>query len=300
MEKGTIKIPATTANLGPGFDVLGLALDLWNQIEFELKDKPSRVEITGEGSSSLPTTEYNLILRSVKQIYDHFHQNHPLNLVVKCHNNIPIFSGLGSSAAAVLAGVLIGNNLLGNPISDKELLEFSSKLEGHPDNIAPAVLGGLTISIYEQDQLIVHRYQISDWKVVVVLPDIRLSTHEARKSLPQNINYTDAIYNLGRLSLVVDALRDYDIDKLQIGMKDRIHEKYRLPLITGAEDAIFAARELGAAAAISGAGPSLIAFAKEGHEDIQQAMVDIFAKEGINSRVFILTTTNSGAEILSN
>jgi homoserine kinase len=300
MEKGTIKIPAMTANLGPGFDVLGLALDLWNQIEFELKDKPSRVEITGEGSSSLPTTEYNLILRSVKQVYDHFHQNYPLNLVVKCHNNIPIFSGLGSSAAAVLAGVLIGNNLLGDPLSDKEVLEFSSKLEGHPDNIAPAVLGGLTISIYEQGQLIVHRHQLPDWKVIVILPDIRLSTHEARKALPLNISYADAIYNLGRLSLVVDALRDHDIEKLQLGMKDRIHEKYRLPLINGAEDAIFAARELGAAAAISGAGPSLITFAEEGHEDIQQAMMDIFVKEGINSRVFILTTTNSGAGILFN
>ncbi len=143
MEKGTIKIPATTANLGPGFDVLGLALDLWNEINYEIKDSPSRVEVTGEGADFLPTTEYNLILRSVKQVFDHFDQNWPPNLYVHCKNKIPIFSGLGSSAAAVLAGVLIGNNLLEKPLREDEVLEFSSRIEGHPDNIAAAVFGGI-------------------------------------------------------------------------------------------------------------------------------------------------------------
>ena len=300
MEKGTIKIPATTANLGPGFDVLGLALDLWNEIEFEMKDQPSRVEVVGEGSDILPSTEYNLILRSVKQVYDHFDQDWPRNLVLKCKNDIPVFSGLGSSAAAVLAGVLIANALLEKPFRDDEILEFSSKIEGHPDNIAPAMLGGLTISLYEQRKLIVHKHNIPNWQIVVILPDVRLSTNEARKALPTQINYFDTVYNLGRLSLVVDALRDGELEKLVLGMKDRIHEKYRLALIPGAENAINAARDLGAAAALSGAGPSIIAFTKADQDIIHHTMKNKFAKEGINSRSFILNTTNSGAEINAN
>ena len=150
MDKGKIRIPATTANLGPGFDVLGLALDLWNEVDFELKDPPSRVTVIGEGADSLPVTEYNLIMRSVKQVYDHFDQPWPNNLVLQCNNRIPVFSGLGSSAAAVLAGIMIANSLLEGPLRDDELLEMCSRIEGHPDNITAAKLGGLTISLYEK------------------------------------------------------------------------------------------------------------------------------------------------------
>lgn len=300
MDHGKLRVPATTANLGPGFDVLGLALDLWNEIEFKLSDSPSRVIVKGEGNKILLSSEYNLILRSVKNVYDHFDQKWPTNLVIECNNNIPIFSGLGSSAAAVLAGVLIANTLLGGPLTNDQLLEFCSNLEGHPDNIAPALSGGLTISIYEKKRLIVQKYKLPEWQVGIVLPDVRLSTKEARKVLPHEVNLSDAIYSLGRIPIVVDALRNHDMENLKLGMSDRLHEKHRLRLIPGAKDAIQAAKDLGAAATISGSGPSLIAFAIEDHQNILQSMQSVFLDHRIKSRVFILNTTNSGAEFLSN
>ena len=193
---------------------------------------------------------------------------------------------------------MIANSLLENPLRDDELLEMCSRIEGHPDNITSAKLGGLTISLYEKNDLIVHNYQIPEWKVVVILPDVRLSTKEARQTLPLHINYSDAIYSLGRVPIVVDALREGDLEKLKLGMLNKMHEKYRLALIPGANEAINTARDLGAAATISGAGPSLIAFANEGHQKIMQAMKDVFSEKGISSRVFLLNTTNTGAELI--
>ena len=298
MEKGIIRIPATTANLGPGFDVLGLSLDLWNEISFEFKDTPSRIKVSGEGSEILPTTEYNLIMRSIKKVYDHFDQPWPTKLFLQSKNKIPIFSGLGSSAAAVLAGVLIGNQILENPLREDEILDFCTRIEGHPDNIVPAFLGGLVLSTYENNKLLTFKYSIPDWKTIIILPDVRLSTIESRKALPTQIPYASTIFNLGRIPLVIDALRNNDLEKLRIGMKDRIHENFRLALIPGAKEALSKARKMGAAAALSGAGPSIIAFAKDNFEDIQKVMQEEFSSKGLSSRSFLLSTINSGAEII--
>ena len=141
-----IKVPATTANIGPGFDCLGMALDLWNEIEFTPKTNSSSISITGEGIQELPRDSENMIIQAANKVFEHLKASPPDNYTIKCINGIPLCSGLGSSAAAVLAGMLLGNYLLGNPLSAQDLIELGTQIEGHPDNIAPAILGGLTIN----------------------------------------------------------------------------------------------------------------------------------------------------------
>ncbi|MGB9890751.1 MAG: homoserine kinase [Anaerolineae bacterium] len=298
--KVRVLVPATTANLGPGFDALGLALDLWNETVWtSTGDGRIRVTISGEGEGVLPTDETNPIVAAALSLYARLGATCE-GLQVHCINRIPLSSGLGSSSAALLSGLLGANALLGEPLSQEEILRLAIETEGHPDNVAPAMLGGLVVSILHDGQVVsiklpakAHRAPL---RATVVLPDWAFPTEYARSILPQTVDRQDAIFNISRSVLVVEALRTGDLDMLGKAMEDRIHQPYRLPLIPGALAAMEAARKAGAAAvALSGAGPGLIAFSSDWAPEIGEAMRREFERAGLHARVFHLRVSERGA-----
>jgi homoserine kinase len=296
----TIRIPATSANLGPGFDALGLALDLWNETVITLAIEYS-VQVNGEGREKISAGENNLIVRSAQGLAEFVGKRLP-PFHLDCVNRIPLSSGLGSSAAAKLTGLLGANALLGKPLSKDEILNLATEMEGHPDNVAPALLGGLVVSTVEDGRVLAHKVNLEadsafPIHITVVLPDFHLSTQQARLALPDHVTMKDAVYNLSRAAMVTEAFRAGDLDLLGKAMTDTLHQPYRLQLIPGGREAMEAAREAGAAAAaISGAGPGIIAFSAQRDPAIGEAMTRAFEGAGHSARTFQLKISHHGAE----
>lgn len=296
----TIRIPATSANLGPGFDSLGLALDLWNETIITLAIEYS-VQVNGEGRERISSGENNLIIRSAQRLAEFAGKRLP-PFHVDCVNRIPLASGLGSSAAAKLTGLLGANALLGKPLSKSEILDLATEMEGHPDNVAPALLGGLVVSTVEDGKVFAHKIDLEDnhdspIHITIVLPNFHLSTQQARAALPEQVTLKDAVHNISRAVMVTEAFRRGDLDLLGKAMTDALHQPYRLWLIPGAREAMDAAREAGAsAAAISGAGPSIIAFSSKREEAIGEAMTHAFEQAEHSARTFHLKMSHHGAE----
>lgn len=292
-----VRVPATTANLGPGFDCLGLALDLWNTATFEIEGEGLRLFCAGEGQE-IPTDERNLIFQAMRFFCDTRGLPFPRGLRIQCDNQIPIGSGLGSSAAAVLLGILGAAALVDGPLDLQEALNQAARMEGHADNAAAALLGGLVIVSSAKGGWLTRRVEVPAMQVVLVLPEIHLSTHTARAALPGDVPMKDVTFNLGRAMLVVEALRYGDLKLLSQVIDDRLHLPYRLPLIPGGQQALTAAYAAGASAVtISGAGPSLIAFSPGDPAPIARAMTDAFLKYDVKSRSFVLNTSSTGAEV---
>lgn len=296
----TIRIPATSANLGPGFDSLGLALDLWNETIITLAIEYS-VQVNGEGRERISSGENNLIIRSAQRLAELAGKRLP-PFHVDCVNHIPLSSGLGSSAAAKLTGLLGANALLGKPLSKSEILDLATDMEGHPDNVAPALLGGLVVSTVENGKVLAHKIDLEDnhdsaIQITIVLPNFHLSTQQARAALPEQVTLKDAVHNISRAVMVTEAFRSGDLGLLGKAMIDTLHQPYRLWLIPGAREAMDAAKEVGAsAAAISGAGPSIIAFSSQRDPAIGKAMTHAFEQAGYSARTFQLKMSHHGAE----
>jgi homoserine kinase len=293
----TIKVPATSANLGPGFDALGLAVDLWNESTFELADD-FIVYIDGEGKGKIPQGNNSLIIRAAQRLAESVGKDLP-RFTVRCVNHIPPGSGLGSSAAAVLTGLLAANTFTGFPLKNDEILKLATQIEGHPDNVAPALLGGLVVSTRSEGTIITRKLPIAPLLITVVVPDFRFPTRQARKALPHHVKIKDAVHNIGRAMLAADAFRTGDIALLANAMDDALHQPYRLPLIPGAQAAMSAAKMEGAAVALSGAGPSLIAFSSQENPGIGESMKRAFQSAGLQARVFPLKVCHEGIVIVS-
>jgi homoserine kinase len=295
----SVRVPATTANLGPGFDCLSLALDLWNQATFTLSGEGVRVKLKGEGKDRLPTDEHNPIARAFIRFYGAMGKPAPQGIEIICDNQIPLGSGLGSSAAACLAGLLGANAILGQPVDRQEILRMAVEIEGHPDNVAAALWGGLVVVISNNKQPEVFHFEPAPLKIVVVLlPSVNLPTSVSRAALPKEVPLADAVYNLGRTALVLEALRSGDLILLGKAMQDRLHQPYRLKLIPGAEQALHAACQSGAAAAaISGAGPSLIAFPRSDGEPVVAGMLAALEPYGYKTRSLVLFSMPQGATV---
>lgn len=301
MRQVTVSVPATSANLGPGYDCLGIALNLRHHVTIEALSKPGlHITASGEDTHLIPNNETNLVYRSMRLTFQRL-GGEPAGLRIHQENEIPIASGLGSSSSAVLAGIFGANELAGSPLSREEVLQMATDLEGHPDNVAPAVYGGLVLGVQSEEGLIVERIPVPSLEVVVVLPDFVLLTEDARAALPTDVPLTDAIYNSSRVGLLIHALQTADYERLSAAMQDRLHQPYRIPLITGMAEAMRAAREAGAAGvALSGAGPSMIAFAEKGHEAIGKAAAAAFTSAGLNTRQWKLQVDKNGAQIQNN
>jgi homoserine kinase len=215
---------------------------------------------------------------------------------------VPLGSGLGSSSAAMLTGMLGANALLGEPFSREEILKLAIETEGHPDNVAPAMLGGLVASIIHESHVISLRLTLNDQRapihITVVFPDFDFPTKQARALLPRQIDRRDAIYNISRAVIVTEAFRLGDLDMLAEAMTDRLHQPYRIPLIPGAQAAMDAMKQAGASAvALSGAGPSLITFSSRRDAGIGKAGQQAFAEAGLSSRIFKLRINRKGAQV---
>ncbi len=287
-----IRVPATSANLGPGFDCLGLAIDLWNEIAFE-KGSQLKFRATGEGAEKLNKGSKNLLTKAYTRLFEVCGRK--MNGVhIAARNEVPMSSGLGSSAAAIVGGLFGANEMLGRPFNMDDLLKLATEMEGHPDNVSPALLGGLVVSVMRQDEIITQRYEIPPLTIVIVKPDVEWLTKTARAVLPKSFSRADAVHNIGRTALVVDALRNGDLDLLQKVMEDRIHQPYRLRHISGGMAAYKCAKQFGAAA-LSGAGPSIILFTPPQQAELAKSEIcSIFEERGIRARGFITTPTSRG------
>lgn len=293
-----VRIPASSANLGPGFDCLAVALDLWNEVEFSLQPGGLNITVEGEGEGQIPLDESNLAVRAAMMLFERAGFNAP-GLRITCRNGIPVGGGLGSSAAAVLAGLLGANALLGQPYNQRQLLDVAAEMEGHPDNAAASLYGGLVVVISSGASFQAQRFDLPPLSVALVVPEVSLPTRVARAVLPRQVSMADAVYNMGRAALVVQALQRGDLDMLDAAMDDRLHQPYRFKMIAGAEQAVQAGREAGAAAvALSGAGPSLIAFPRAGAaQPLADAMAGAFIRAGVPSRAWALAVSPCGAEV---
>ncbi len=271
-----IKVPATSANLGPGFDCLGLALSLYNY--FYIKEEGSTLSITG------CPEEYcgkdNLFYASMEYTAAKFKKTLPKGLSIHIKSYIPVARGLGSSAACVIGGILGAKEILKLPLTEEEIIIIASEIEGHPDNAAPALLGGITAAVISEDKLYVQRLPLgADLKLAVIIPDFPLSTEVSREVLPQRIDRADGVFNIGRTALLVAALINGDYDSLKAGFQDRLHQPYRAPLIKGYEDICREAKNLKALGiCLSGAGPTLLSILKNDDKSFIPKM-SVFLKE---------------------
>jgi len=299
--KFVVKSPATTANLGPGFDCLGLALQVWNELEVTTSSDSLQFEIEGECQNVLPKNERNPIYQAMQAAAKQLGQVLPLGLALNSINRIPLGSGMGSSSAAIVSGIFAAYRLLGAPLDKDAIFNLAASIEGHPDNVAPCIFGGLTASMTEGSSFITRSLPITPLSLLVVTPDFAFPTSKARAALPHEIPHKDAVYNLGHALLLVEAFKNGDLDLLAVAMKDKLHQLYRLPLIPGAKEALEAAQTAGAvASAISGAGSSLLAILRSQSDAdvVGNAMQSTFSKSGISSRVFTPQIDFEGTTVL--
>lgn len=296
----TVEVPATTANLGPGFDVLGMSLDLWNQVNVVPSTQPEMV-ITGEGAEVLPTTTRNLMFRAANLGADHLGITLPFFRLEAC-NAVPLARGLGSSAAAAVAGLMITNHIAGKPLDLESLLNLAVRLEGHPDNAAPALWGGACLVVQdEEDGTIVRQIEVAEGLTCVAfIPTGTLPTRSARSVLPGRVPATDAIFNVSRTALLVRALMTGDWDDLRLATQDRLHQPYRSDLVPGMETLFSAALDADAYGVfLSGAGPTVLALASPKRS---QAVADAFMVEarsrGIDGDARVIAPSREGARVV--
>ena len=259
MNKVTVRVPATTANLGPGFDAFGCALKLYTDVTFE--ETESGLEITGcdeefTGPDNLAYVSYCAVLNSLSEEIR--------GVKIHIDANIPICRGLGSSAALLVAGAMGANVLRGSRLSTQGLLNITNAMEGHPDNLAPAFLGGLTASLVDNGLPVTVNFPLHpDWEFLALVPDFNMPTVKARAVLPEQVSRADAIYNIAHGALVLKALELGDEKLLRNAMQDKLHQPYRKNMIADYEAIESVVRTAGAAFCLSGAGPTLLCITRD-------------------------------------
>ena len=259
MNKVTVRVPATTANLGPGFDAFGCALNLYTDVTFE--ETEYGLEITGcdeefAGPDNMAYTAYCAVLASLSE--------EVRGVKIHIESQIPICRGLGSSAALLVAGAIGANVLRGSKLSTQGLLNITNAMEGHPDNLAPAFYGGLTASMVDNGLPVTVNFPLHpDWEFLALVPDFTLSTPKARAVLPKEVSRADAIYNIAHGAMVLKALELGDEKLLRNAMQDRLHQPYRKSMIVDYEKIEALVRTMGAAFCLSGAGPTLLCITRD-------------------------------------
>ncbi|MEG5034351.1 homoserine kinase [Microcoleus sp. AT3-D2] len=301
----TVTVPATTANLGPGFDCIGAALSLYNRFQFS-RLEPSATEklkitVTGEEAAKVKTDDSNLAYQAFLKLYDRLNQSPP-PVAIHIDMQVPLARGLGSSATAIVGGLVGTNELAGAPLSQVEVMQLAIELEGHPDNVVPALLGGCRLAASNTPS---GSWEICDipWHPnivpVVAIPDFELSTAEARKVLPADYSKADAIFNAAHLGLLVRALETGNENWLRCALQDKIHQPYRQSLIKGYEAVQQAALNAGAyEMVISGAGPTLLALTDVANaEAVEKAMAAAWGEFGVKAEVRAIGLDTKGAQV---
>jgi homoserine kinase len=289
-----VRVPASSANLGPGFDALALALGLYLRCTLRESVRGLQIKVAGTDSAEIPRDESNLIWRTFGKLAG---EQADENFELEITNEIPLGRGLGSSAAAIVAGLALANEWAGLSKSREQLIEIATGLEGHPDNVAAAALGGLIVSCQTDDGKVLAvpcRFP-ADVEVVLIVPQLQLATEAARAALPGQYARRDAVFNLQRVALLLAALQSGRSDALAEAMRDRLHQPYRAPLIPGFSDVMKLEKVPGLlGAALSGAGPSVVAFCRDNAAEVGRAIADCFHRKGIAAQVLPLAVDHSG------
>ncbi|MCD7975220.1 MAG: homoserine kinase [Phascolarctobacterium sp.] len=302
MEKISLRVPATSANCGPGFDTLGLACSLYNDFSYEITaNRELELKVTGEGSEFLKPSGRNLAFAAFFTVWNFATREKRIGLKVTMNNRIPLSRGLGSSSSAIVAGVYAANALCGGKFSAEELLNFAAEIEGHPDNVAPALYGGFTVSFTDRNGKAhsVRFLPAKPLKFIAVVPEKRLSTSLARQVIPETVPHKDAVFNASRTAMLIWSLLTGRYEFLTDALEDKLHQPYRAHLISGLSDVLAAAKMAGAYnAIISGAGSTVMAYAPldSDHEKIAIAMLQAFASHNEPCTYHILDLDNEGVK----
>ncbi|MBR8830808.1 MAG: Homoserine kinase [Chroococcopsis gigantea SAG 12.99] len=302
MSSITVVIPATTANIGPGFDCLGAALTIYNRFTFRVDgDKPLEISVLGNSTQKVSTASDNLIYRSFLRVYETIGQTPP-PLSISIDPGVPLSRGLGSSATAIVGGLVAANHFAGYPLGIHALRDLAISIEGHPDNVVPALLGNCQLSVSNGAKWEICQVPWNDRIIpVVAIPDFELSTEEARAVLPNQISRQDAIFNVAHLGLLLRGLETGEAQWLRIALADRIHQPYRQSLIKGYKEVESAALAGGAyGMVISGAGPTLLALSHPNHaQGVAESMQSAWNDQGVTATVRITSLDTQGARILT-
>lgn len=312
--KVSVKVPATSANLGPGFDCMGIALPIYNTVTIEETVLPGTgVEINVLADSDaidpmslalIPLDENSIVYKAVELLYNSVGQT-PSELKITIHSNIPVTRGLGSSSSVIVGALLAANELLGHPADEAALLSIACEIEGHPDNIAPAILGGLIIAAQEDDGSITYRKLEwpEEWAITVCVPDFELATEVARSVLPKEVPMKDAIYNAQRLAMFIQAVNTKDDVLMKTALKDRLHQPYRMKLIPGLDKIMDNLKhfENVLGCVISGAGSTILVLSRKNDLDkIRSVVKETWAEQGIKCDIKTLPVEPNGAHVITN
>ena len=307
--KVSVRVPATTANIGPGFDCLGIALPIYNEITVEETVMPgSGIEINVIEDTqnydllSVPKDKNNIVYKAIELLYNFVGQS-VSDIKITIKTNIPVTRGLGSSASVIVGGLLAANKLLGNPADDAVLLSIASEVEGHPDNVAPAMFGGFCLSSMEDDGSVIYSKITwpEDWKLTVIIPDYELDTQIARSILPENVPIQDAIFNVRKCAMLIDAVYTHNSELLKKALEDKIHQSYRAGLIKGFNELKELTKNkddlLGCV--VSGAGPAILIISENnGFDKIKNEVLQIFDDLNVMCDIRTLDVENTGSVIL--
>ncbi|MBO2533281.1 MAG: homoserine kinase [Thermoactinomycetaceae bacterium] len=290
-----VVVPASTANMGPGFDSLGMALNLFLRLRFSHQDR-MEIVLRGDQWKGVPADGRNLVIRVMREAFRRMGRKLP-PFRLEMESDIPLMRGLGSSAAAVVGGLLAANHLLGGPFSKEEILLEATRREGHPDNAAASLFGGVVICSWDGERVYHVQGDPPPLHVVTAVPSFSLSTEQARKVLPKSLPHPLAVLASSRANLLTAALLTGKWELLEVAMEDWFHQPYRFPLVPGMEEVLADSRRHGAlGVALSGAGPTLIAFTRE-PERVGRFMKGVFARHGISVRILSLLPFAEGATV---
>lgn len=302
-ESVTIKVPATSANCGPGFDCVGIACNLYNTLTLSLSESNEiKLEATGHGEGLLKPSERNFAVKAIRNVLQELGY-YKTGINIKMHNDVPMSRGLGSSSAAIVGGMTAANAVLGGKLDKQRLFELATQMEGHPDNVAPAIYGGITVSIMDGNKPYCMTIKPPDnLQMIAVVPEFPLATKLAREALPKEVVFADATFNVSRAALFVASMCQNDMSLLEYALKDRLHQPYRSKFIPGMKKVFTAAKKAGAIGCfISGSGSTLMAFAPKDAdgEKIGKEMCGQFANLEKNAVYHLLDFDTIGAEVIS-
>lgn len=311
--KISVKVPATTANIGPGFDSLGMALPLYNTITIEETVLPGtgiEINVLNDTQSAgdfimehIPMDENSIIYKAVELLYNSIGQS-PSELKITVQSQIPIARGLGSSASVIVGGLLAANELLGKPADEVALLSIATEVEGHPDNVTPAIVGGLVLSSQEDDGRIIYTKLDwpDEWDITVCVPDYELSTDISRSVLPAEVPMSDAVFNAKRMGMFVQAVNTKDSELMKLALQDRLHQPYRMKLVPGLDKIIenLKHEENVLGCVLSGAGPSILIISQQNNLDkIKSIVKDTWESLNVKANIMTLPVEKQGAQIIT-
>ena len=310
--KISVKVPASTSNLGPGFDCIGMALPVYNTITIEETVLPGtgiEINVINESENAddlltehMPLDENSIIYKAVEILYNSIGQT-PSELKITIHSQIPIARGLGSSASVIVGGLLAANELLGRPADEAALLSIATEVEGHPDNVTASIVGGLVLTSLEDDGSVVYRKLDwpEEWQITVCIPDYELSTEISRSVLPKEVPIQDAVFNAKRLAMFIQAVNTKDADLMKMALQDRLHQPYRMKLVPGLDKIMenLKHEENVLGCVLSGAGPAIVVISYKNNLDkIKSIIKDTWEEMNVKVNIMTLPVETQGAQII--